>query len=96
MSDSLGSRTDDDADFVLRCHYTPTDLICTSKLGVTLIVRNYRDVFAAEGDLSGRQKRVVENTIWLGLGSEVKLLATHKTRVAMVVRYPATTVLLRR
>ncbi|ORX34848.1 hypothetical protein BD324DRAFT_635358 [Kockovaella imperatae] len=66
------------------CHYTPTDLICTARLGVILIVRNYRAALASPS-FEERQRRVVDSTVWLGTGSAVHLLAVHDTQVAAVM-----------
>ena len=67
-----------------RCHYTPTDLVCTAKLGVILIIRNYRDAFAASTP-EERERRAIESTVWLGTGSAARLLAVDRTRVAAVM-----------
>lgn len=71
------------------CHYTPTDLVCATRNGQLIIVRNYKQVL--QGHRSDRQlaRRWARNTIVIEIGFPIEFLAVHDTRVTFsTVSFP--------
>ena len=65
-----------------RCHYTPTDLVCATRMGQVFLVCNYREALAAPE--RERLARVTESTIRLDLVSAITHLAIRDTHVVAV------------
>jgi hypothetical protein len=83
-------RPDQDAEIeygFTACHFTPTDLVCTTRSGAVFIVRSYAAVFRAaislpeDGD--ERAKLVAQNTIIIGLGTTIRQLTTFGYHIVL-------------
>lgn len=72
--------TGQSADDFFSCHYTSTDLICATKLGHLLITRNHAAVLCIP-DAKERLRRWGEQTIIIGFGEPIELLAVDRTHV---------------
>lgn len=68
-----------------RCHYTSTDLVCTTKTGAIFIVRHYRDVFRAAAELPDGQRAafVKKHTVLIGLGTVIRQLTTYRDHIVL-------------
>lgn len=68
-----------------RCHYTSTDLVCTTKTGAIFIVRHYKDVFSKAAEMPEPQRAtyVKEHTIIIGLGTVIRQLTTYRDHIVL-------------
>lgn len=54
--------------------------MCSARLGVLIVVRNYKKVLSIQ-DESERQKALVRNTVWMDMQAPVKQVSTRGTHV---------------
>ncbi|KAL1410723.1 hypothetical protein Q8F55_001665 [Vanrija albida] len=71
------------------CHFTSTDLVCTTKTGAVFVVRRYTDVLNESLTLPEEERAafIALNTVVIGMETPLKWLTTYRDRIAIVTQF---------